>query len=99
MNFGFLLFCFGAGYTYLLSEKIDARSGNFLWSGYIGLFLLFVFATVFYLKELVRITPKKLNVPGIARHLACIAVLFLHVHSGVLTETAFLHAQLGMDVR
>jgi hypothetical protein len=92
LNFAFLLFGFGISYTYLLSEKLNGWTGNFLWSSYIGLFMVFVFAVVFYVRQVFKTTHDRIE---IARHVICFGVLMLHVRSGILTEAAFLHARLG----
>jgi Na+(H+)/acetate symporter ActP len=43
LNLAVLLFAFGISYSHLLSEKRHWEHGNFIWSGYITLFILFVF--------------------------------------------------------
>jgi hypothetical protein len=92
MNLGFLLFGFGASFGCLLAEANHWWAGNFLWSGYIALFVLFVFSALFYLRQVLRAPWSPLEV---GRHLAVLAILILHVRSGILTESAFLHTQLG----
>ncbi|OGD22978.1 MAG: hypothetical protein A2W03_06320 [Candidatus Aminicenantes bacterium RBG_16_63_16] len=92
LNLAALLFAFGAGYTFLLAEKIGGAAGNFLWSGYITVFMLFVFAALFYVRQLLE---RPFERREILRHLAAFGLLLLHVRSGVLTEIAFLNAKLG----
>jgi len=89
---GFLLFLFGAGYGFLLSETTHPYHANLLWSGHISLFILFAFAVLFYVRQL-RDGPFRGR--AAIRHLLALAILLLHVRSGILTEIAFLHAQLG----
>jgi hypothetical protein len=92
LNLGFLLFTFGIAYGYLFAEKENWRSANFLWSGYVTLFILFVFAVTFYVRELKTASWKGVNV---IRHLLAMTVLVLHVHSGILTQLASLREKLG----
>ena len=96
LNFGFMLFVAGASLGYLFAEKVHWTAGNFLWSGDISLFILFVFSVLFYLRQALS-TPWK-GWTG-ARHIIAIIILFLHVRSGVLTEITFLHSKLGQYVR
>lgn len=96
LNLGFLLFACGAGYSYFLAEKVHWSAGNFLWSGYISLFLLFVFSVLFYVGQIHK-TDRHGFV--LARHLLAFGILVLHVRSGILTEIAFLHTPLGHYLR
>jgi hypothetical protein len=43
---------FGAAYTYLFAEKLRLGAGNFLWSSYISMFILNVFALLFLLRQM-----------------------------------------------
>jgi hypothetical protein len=49
---GWLIFAFGAGYTYLLAEGGNRIfHGNFVWSGEIALFCLFVLSALFFFRQ------------------------------------------------
>ncbi len=49
---GWLAFAFGAGYTYLLAEGGNRIfHGNFVWSGEIALFCLFVLSALFFFRQ------------------------------------------------
>ena len=91
-NFAMLLFLFGVAYSYLFAEKEHWRSANFLWSGYVTLFILFVFAATFYVRELRKNPWVGVNA---FRHLFCLVLLGCHVHSGILSEIAALREKLG----
>jgi hypothetical protein len=88
MNFAFLLFAFGCSYTYLLSEKQHWEHGNFIWSGYITLFILFVFSATFFFRELKTASWRGKEA---LRHCVPLLVLLFHVRSGILVEIATLH--------
>jgi len=54
MVFAWLIFGFGAVFTYLLAESGERFSdGNFIWCGEIALFILFVVSALFFLKRFV----------------------------------------------
>lgn len=72
-----LAFGIGAGYTYLLIEPRDWPSGNFLWSGQISLFILFVMSTLFFIRQ--NIPVRWLD----RKFIVCGAAFALHVISGV----------------
>jgi hypothetical protein len=88
MNFAFLLFAFGCSYSYLLSEKQHGEHGNFIWSGYITLFILFVFSATFFFQKLKTASWKSKEA---LRHCVPLVLLLLHVRSGILVEIATLH--------
>lgn len=88
LNFALLLFAFGAGYSYLLSEKYDWQHGNFIWSGYITLFILFVFSATFFFQELKTASWRGKEA---LRHCVPLLLLLLHVRSGILVEIVTLH--------
>ena len=85
LQFAWLCFAFGALYSYAVVETDHWAAGNFVWSGYISLFILFVATTIFWLRQAAlsegRWPP--------ARALVCGAVFALHVLSGV--RLAWLH--------
>jgi hypothetical protein len=83
LNFSFLLFAFGAGYSLVLAEKQNWQHLNFVWCAYIGLFILFVFSATFLCREMQTASWKGV---GILRHGVAIALFLLHVHSGLMTE-------------
>jgi hypothetical protein len=72
-----LAFGIGAGYTYLLREPRDWLSGNFLWSGQISLFILFVAATLFFIRQNIHV--KRFD----WKFALCGAAFALHIVSGV----------------
>ena len=80
-------FFFGAAYIYLLSEKIRWYHGNFGWSAYIALFLVFTASMVFWLR---KISAMRLRGGMWWRELVCFAVLGAHVTAGVLLDKAYL---------
>lgn len=88
LNFAFLLFAFGCGYSYLLSEEQHWEHGNFIWSGYITLFILFVFSATFFFRELKTASWRGKET---LRHCVALLLLLLHVRSGMLVEVATLH--------
>jgi hypothetical protein len=83
--FAWLLFLLGAVYTYFLAEVHPERSrsrftaGNFLWSGQIGLFLLFVCATAFFLRQV----RGGAGAPREVRAIVCVLAFGAHVVSGM----------------
>jgi 4-amino-4-deoxy-L-arabinose transferase-like glycosyltransferase len=88
LNFAVLLFAFGCGYSYLLAEKQNWEHGNFIWSGYITLFILFVFSATFFFRELKTASWRGKEA---LRHCVPLVLLLLHVRSGILVEIATLH--------
>lgn len=82
MILAWLLALVGAVLTYLFAETGSRRyDGNFLWSGQIGLFILFVISTVFVLVQI-----KEDNQGGKKRHIQHGVLglfLLLHFLSGV----------------
>lgn len=88
LNFAVLLFAFGIGYSYFLSEKQNWEHANFVWSGYITLFILFVFSATFFFRQLRTASWKGKEA---LRHCVPLLLLLLHVRSGILVEIATLH--------
>jgi hypothetical protein len=78
LQFAWLCFGFGALYSYAVVETDHWSAGNFVWSGYITLFTLFVATTIFWLRQ------AALSERGwpLTRALVCGAVFALHVLSG-----------------
>ena len=67
--------------SYLLAEAGDRLyDGNFLWTGQMAVFVLFVAAAAFLTQ---RVTAARPGAGTLARGLAAIAVLGLHVESGL----------------
>jgi hypothetical protein len=67
--------------SYLLAEEGDRLyDGNFLWTGQMAVFVLFVAAAAFLTH---RVTTRGLRAGTVARGLAVSAVLLLHVESGI----------------
>jgi hypothetical protein len=79
LQFAWLCFGFGAVYSYAVVETDHWAAGNFVWSGYITLFTLFVATTIFWLRQTALSDERW----PLTRALACGAVLALHVLSGV----------------
>jgi hypothetical protein len=74
--------------SYLLAEEGDrSYDGNFLWTGQMAVFVLFVAAAAF----LTRVTTPRPDAATLARGLGVMAVLWLHVESGIR------HVTLKMD--
>jgi hypothetical protein len=57
LNLAWLIFAFGAFYFYMLVESDGIAEGNFIWSGQITLFVLFVASAAFLLRQIY--TPGK----------------------------------------
>jgi osmotically-inducible protein OsmY len=74
MQLAWLQFGFAAGYSYLLAETTKTLDGNFVWSGQIGAYLLYVYSTVFALSR---------RTNG-WRNWLCVLAFGLHTISGVL---------------
>jgi hypothetical protein len=81
--FSWLVFFIGSIYTYLLAESPRMFHGNFLWSGQITLFILFISSVVFFVnnslhgREFRQIISDKLAV-------FCCSMYLLHVVSGII---------------
>jgi len=80
-NLAWLTFIFGAFYTYFLAESERVTDGNFIWSGQITLFMLFVVSAVFFLRQIYE--PGK-GFTFSRAAIICIVIWMLHVASGVL---------------
>jgi len=76
-----LSFWIASFYAYMLAEKLHATAGNFLWSGYLAAFILFVASITFWLGLLAE---QRKNSWFWARFYLCAAVLALHAVSGAL---------------
>jgi hypothetical protein len=77
-NFSWLIFLAGAGQMYLFAESGDrARNGNFWWSAQIGLFILFVVAALFWLRNFAAGQRW--------RGWLCLGVFALHLISGLFS--------------
>jgi hypothetical protein len=84
MVFAWLIFVFGAFLTYFMAETGNRfQHGNFGWSGEIANFILFVFATLFFIRMIVskeRISWKEMGLifVGFIPHLAAGIIYFIH---------------------
>lgn len=82
--FAWLTFLIGAFYTYFLAESGPRMlQGNFIWSGQICLFILFVATALFFARE----QAQGKVCPGLFstwRALLCSAIYCLHVVSGII---------------
>lgn len=74
-------FLIASFYAYMLAEKARAFDGNFLWSGYIAVFILFIVTIMFWLREISE-QPKSGWLRG--RFWACAVMLALHSASGAV---------------
>ena len=79
LQLAWLCFGFGALYSYAVVETDHWAAGNFVWSGYISLFTLFVATTIFWLRQAALSDGRW----PLTRARVCGAVLALHVLSGV----------------
>lgn len=88
LNLSWLVFFFGAAFTYLLAEQERFSAGNFAWSGQICLLLLFIESTLFLLAQ-IRLLPSNFllySTHFIRRNpqlIICLTVFALHVLSGL----------------
>jgi hypothetical protein len=76
-----LSFLFGLLYSYALAEKVRTFAGNFLWSGYAAIFVLFVASVMFWLGKL---AVKPATVWGWTRNCLCAGAFLLHAASGAV---------------
>ena len=77
LTLAWLVFFIGAGQMYFLAESGKYfTDGNFWWSGQIGLFVLFVFSTIFWLRHF-RDQPRW-------RAGLCLGIFALHLISGLI---------------
>ena len=90
LNLAWIMFLIGAAQMYFLAETgRQALEGNFWWSAQIGLFLLFVVSTLFWLIYF-RHQPRW-------RGWLCLAILALHIISGVIVYAAQFQSTLVWD--
>jgi hypothetical protein len=75
-----LAFGFSVAYIYLLSEPSNWTSGNFLWSGQITLFILFVVLTLFFIRQIRGENWREWG----WRDWICAGLFGLHMISGVM---------------
>jgi len=91
LRFSLIGLIFGTAYTYTLGEKIHLAAGNFLWSAYITLFLLYVFAMLFLLKEVAVAAPRWTI---LKRLVPCLAVLILQLAIGWSVHLTYLRTYI-----
>jgi hypothetical protein len=97
LQLAWLCFLFGSLYTYMFAEKANWSSGNFVWSGYITAFTLFVAAMVFWLREVATATPASWRR---GRLLLCGCAIALHAVSGARIDWFYLtHYGCRLDFR
>lgn len=90
VNMAWVLFLFGALYTYLLAESGDRMyHANFWWSGQIGLFILFVASAVFFVKQIYSDYSGNKAKIGVG-----FTVYIFHVVSGIF----FYYTQMHMPI-
>ena len=80
LRFSLTAFLFGTTYAYTLAEQYYHFTGNFLWSAYITMFIVYFFSTVFVLKQLTKPAPKFAT---LLRALPCLVVLTWNLAAGV----------------
>lgn len=85
-RFSAIAFLFGTAYTYTLGEKIHMGDGNFLWSAYITLFLLYLFSTLFLIRQIRSGATRS----AWLRAAPCVVALGWHLTSGSLVYGHFL---------
>jgi hypothetical protein len=94
LQLGWIVFLFGAAYTYLLAEKVHWPAANFLWSGYIATFVLFAASVLVFGEVLEAKSSARWRV------LLCGTVLALHVASGARLDWLYLtHYGCPQDFR
>jgi hypothetical protein len=86
-RFSLVAFLLGTLYAYTLAEQYRLRAGNFLWSGYIALFILYFFSILFVLREVTKPSP---TMATFARAAICLALLAWHVTCGVSVHINYL---------
>jgi hypothetical protein len=85
LQFAWLCFGFGAVYSYAVVETDHWAAGNFVWSGYITLFTLFVATTIFWLRQVASSEGR-----WSTRAPVCGAAFALHVMSGLRLTCLYL---------
>jgi hypothetical protein len=86
-RFSVIAFLFGTIYSYTLAEKLRLAAGNFLWSGYITVFVLYYFSVVFVLKDVSKRPP---TVGTALRAAPCLAVRAWQLTSGFSVHMNFI---------
>jgi hypothetical protein len=87
LRLSMIAFIFGTAYAYTLGEKLHLAAGNFLWSAYITVFLLYSFALMFVLKQVISGGPKGAM---LKRAGPCLAVMIWHLASGLSVHLTYL---------
>ncbi len=80
LRFTLTAFLFGTMYTYLLSEQFNLASGNFLWSAYITLCILYLYSALFVVK---MAASKPASVASWARATPCLAIIAWQLVTGI----------------
>ncbi len=90
LQLAWLCFFFGLFYAYMIAEKINWSAGNFVWSGYITLFTLFVASVIWWLNALMNGRSWRV--------ILCGALFCAHVLSGVRMDWLYLtHYACSLD--
>lgn len=88
LRFAWLNFVIGAIYSYSLVETVSMQAGNFVWSGQITSFILFVTTTVFLIRQNHTIVSMPISNKQVShldfRFLAGFTALTLHTLSGII---------------
>jgi hypothetical protein len=87
LNLAWLTFLIGEAYGLLLVERPNTPSANMLWSGKIGLFVLFVITLVFFVRQNKGILFDGGKLRLDPRFLMCGAVYLLHLLPNLLAFT------------
>jgi hypothetical protein len=84
LNLSWLALLFGLLYSHLLAEAGPRMyDGNFFWSAEVSLFIVFVMSTVFLLRQIFVPTDVLIIRKSSWKSWVCVAVLGLHMISGV----------------
>ena len=85
IGLSWLVFLFGAAYTYFLAEGgTRAWCGNFAWSGQIASFVLFVSSAIFVFRTELAFPQRSLPFWKSPRFLTVVLIFSLHLISGML---------------
>lgn len=87
LKFSLLAFILGTTYTYALGEKLHLAAGNFLWSAYMTLFLVYFFTVVFLVKQVAAVAPKRTT---LKRVVPCLSVLIAQLTIGLSVHLTYL---------
>lgn len=84
LRLAWLQFAFGAFFAYFVAEFPRSSAGNFIWSGDITLFILFVISLVFIAERGTNNSMSRLGLPQDRRIRLSLLVFLLHVGCGII---------------